>query len=216
MFKGNLLKIFWLFIFLTFAPVTNAGFLLEPFFGYAIGTIDTNYEVPSTTETLRYPLNGVLFGGRVGATFLGLQAGIEYGVASLGTELNSSVTGSFDLLGNADSSYLGVFAGYQFPMLLKIWGTYYTNISYTFGADGAFSGKEAVGSGYGVGIGFQPIPIPAPYVSLSFNLEYRTFTMDKADLLAAKFNEGTGGGIFTSQDWTITEIYGSISFPVNF
>ncbi len=160
--------------------VANAGFYAEPYVGYGIGDYEaTALNIKGTADT-----SGSLYGARLGGSFLGLMGGFEYSVESF----SSNKSGTSD----NDITDMGVFVGYQFPSLVpvlgKVWGSYFFNSEI----------DDLEGTGMALGVGFAPIPIPLPFLSLHFNLEYRTHEWDK-----------------TGVDAEDTQYIFSVSVPIN-
>ena len=142
----------------------SAGLLVEPYLGYEIGS----GEAGSTD----YTFNTSVLGGRVGYTMLGLMGGIDY---SLGMESDlEGKTGGVTGKTKYSQDSLGLFVGYELPILLRAWATYYlsTNLERQEGTD---KGKEYSGDGLGLGVGFTGLPF------VSLNLEYRMMSYDEYD-----------------------------------
>ncbi len=194
-------------LFLTMATLilfcrpSHAGLLLEPFLGYNIGSIE--YTVSNTNTALdgsyEFDLTGTELGGRIGYSFLGLNAGLQY---SMGSYTKSDSTKPAGVAASADDDYdatlMGAFIGFNFPILVRVWGTYY--FDYTLeDTNGDDKGDEDSGSGIGLGIGFTPIPF------LSINLEYRMLSIDEA-------KDATDGSITRYPSSTVGEIDNNMIF----
>ena len=86
----------------------NAAFMLEPYAGTYVSTEDEDGNA----------VTGLNYGARVGFQNIGLMLGLDYQLAT------PSV---------ADSDYeysmsnYGLFVGYSFPIMLRIWATYVLN-----------------------------------------------------------------------------------------
>jgi len=89
---------------------SQAGFLIEPFLGYEMAKF--NNAGPE------YDQSGVNFGLRLGGSTLGFIYGLEYQKGSLTVEPPS---GEADV----DTTDMGVFIGFEFPILIRVYGTYY-------------------------------------------------------------------------------------------
>ena len=63
---------------------------------------------------------------------------------------------------------LGVFAGYDFPLFVRAWASYFLDISRE-DADGNESNTDSIDGVVGLGVGFTFLPL------VSLNVEYRTF-----------------------------------------
>ena len=135
---------------------SNASLLLEPYAGYYTGSI---------TGTSSYSISGVGYGGRLGFQNLGFMVGADY--------LSGSWTGTIN---NVSTTYvpsdLGVFVGYDFPILLRIYGEYIAIASQQSTANGA--SNTATGTGYKLGVGYKFMP----FLSVNFELLGHTFTKD--------------------------------------
>src|SRR5438445_354458 len=83
-----------------------ADILLEPYAGYLFGKTSGG----STSNNM----SGTEYGARVGYQSLGFMVGAEYMTGAM-TVQSSSVT----------PSNLGIFAGYDFPILMRAYGVYY-------------------------------------------------------------------------------------------
>ena len=141
-----------LMLILLAAFEVHAGPLVEPYLGYTFGTARPT-GVPSTHH------RGVTYGGRVGYQMLGAMAGVEYQTGR-GTD---SANSSNDLT----PSNLGVFAGYNFPILIRGYISYAPVARLTAehaGYDHTFDGGEAIK----YGVGYTGLPF------LSVNFEYVT------------------------------------------
>lgn len=181
--------VFLLMNLFVFSSQSQAGILLEPFLGYAIGSAE-DASSPSTDYSYKAPT----FGARVGYQQLGLMLGAEYSTASLDMDYEvSGLSGSFT--GNTKSQ-LGLFVGYNLPIMFRAWGTYYVSPTFEYS-----SGTELSGSGYGLGLGFTGLPL------VSLNLEYRSYTYDEAT---------SGSSTGSIADYTISEILLSVSLPLVF
>ncbi len=191
------MRISKLLVFITslfiFSQAAQADLLLEPYLGYtfASGEQGNDYEYDYMTPQI---------GGRVGYQMLGLMAGLDYST-SLGkfdTDVKTVSTG-------AESTYkyqknqLGVFVGYNLPILLRVWGTYYFNANIE---DDIAPITEHSGSGFALGAGFTGLPF------VSLNLEYRSFSYDESE------TSGTTTTLNPSLD--INEIFLSVSLPLTF
>ena len=179
-----------------------AGLMIEPSIGYLDGSMDTKTTLAG--QNLEYGVTGTEFGAKVGYSFLGLNLGASYFVASTDFAVDQpSNSGLVDV--GFDSTKMGVFAGFNFPVLLRVWGIYHLSSEYeeSIGDKDLLSGK-----GYTLGLGLTPIPIPLPFLSLSFNLEYTMINLDEG-------KDGVTGTISTI-DYDVQEIKLSVSTPLNF
>lgn len=143
------------------APPAQAGLLVEPYLGYHTGKIKQSGNPDSDVK-------GMSFGGRLGYQQMGVMAGLDYMTGSWTTESSGY---KFDVT----PTQLGLFVGYSFPMMLRVYGVY------SFQADGKIKNgalnydQTQKGTGIKLGVGFTVMPL------LSLNVEYlsATFTKDK-------------------------------------
>ncbi len=166
----------------------HAGVLLEPYLGLSLGAggeakiNDTHYDYSFSTAT---------YGSRVGYEFFGAMAGIDYSLQNFTMQKEGpGVAAKLD----ADRSQIGIFVGYDFPLLIRGWATYYVRGEIDMGSE-KFSG----GTGLGVGVGFKALPF------MSFNLGYRSISYDKYS---------TSSLAILNEDFTSNEVifYASIPF----
>ncbi|MEK6624811.1 MAG: hypothetical protein AABY86_07575 [Bdellovibrionota bacterium] len=108
---------------------------------------------------------------------LGLSLGLDYS-QSLGAfkykqDKPSTTTPSDEYTRND----LGLYVGYKFPLLFRVWGTYFLKNKMELDKSGttesASDSVEIEGKGYALGAGFTGLPFVA------VNLEYRAITYDK-------------------------------------
>ena len=96
--------------------------------------------------------------------------GLDY---TKGTEAELEIqTTTTTVKQDADQSTLGLFVGYNLPVMLRAWAAYYLSTSIEL-QSGAAVGDEYNGKGYGLGLGFTGLPF------VSLNLEYRMMTFDE-------------------------------------
>lgn len=137
----------------------HADFLLEPYIGYHTG----NYEM----GTFEQDMSGITYGARAGFTHaLGLMGGIDYMSGKWEDDANPS--------SDLTPSTLGVFVGFEFPILLRVYGVY--SITNEMKAKNSAGTSKYEGDGaIKLGVGFTALPI------LSINLEYIKANFDEAD-----------------------------------
>lgn len=173
-------QFFLLFLPLLFVSQAHAGILLEPYLGYHTG----NYKVGNG----KYDMNGPTFGGRVGYQNLGLFLGVDYMLGKWKDDASDSR--------DASPTDLGLFVGYEFPVMLRVYATYAFDSELKL-KGGAINDKYE-GTSMKFGLGFTALPM------VSVNLEYITGTYDEANgvSLASKLK---------------TSMYGlSVSLPLVF
>jgi hypothetical protein len=201
----NLTKSFLILFFLSlfvFSGNTKAGIHVEPYLGYSLGGSGdstfgtTNYDHSYGTPTI---------GGRLGYGMLGFMAGIDYSMQNFGLE---SEVGSTTFDDDVSKSQLGIFVGYELPILLRVWGTYFLS-SKIEGDDSQAAGtlfdsryEFSDGGGYALGAGFTGLPF------VSINLEYRTLEYDKGELNGATITN-------YNEKLDLSEILLSVSLPLD-
>lgn len=142
------------------AQSASAALLIEPHVGF-------NLHGSGESGSTDYSYNGAQLGARIGYQNLGLMAGMDF--THSGFELESKTNGSKSTT-DMTRNELGVFVGYNFPVLIRAWGAYYfTN---TMKADNTTETKYK-GNTKELGVGFTGLPF------LSINLMYRMVTHDE-------------------------------------
>lgn len=166
------------------APIARADLLLEPFLGYYTGELETTSAgTTSTSDT-----DGMGLGARIGYQQLGLMVGGEFMTGKWKDDSNPS--------NDVTPTTLGVFIGYNFPVLLRVWGTY--NIQTKTKVEGGGTSNDLEGDSLKLAVGTTILPL------VSINLEYITSTFDEAD------------GNTLSPEWK-AKMYGlSVSLPLTF
>jgi len=171
-----------------FSVSARADLLLEPHLGFNVsGSGDTG----SGTGLVKYSYSGLQMGARAGYQMLGFMTGLDYTRSSYTLEAKgvSSTTNS-----DLDRNEIGLFVGYNFPILLRAWGTYYFSNTSTYS-----NGNEVSGNTTELGVGFTGFPF------LSINAMIRM----------ASFDEFKSGSTTTSlspkQDFT--EVVVGVSIP---
>jgi hypothetical protein len=145
--------------FLLISGMTNqaqAAFLVEPFFDHALsgevtaGGNDSDMSV--TTEGLR-----------LGMTSLGFMYGVEFSIGNTRYDTDPEI--------DATSQDLGLFLGYTFPVMLRVWATYYTSSKISY------DDEEHTGTGTKIGVGYSGLP----YVSINLQMLNRSYSDDIED-----------------------------------
>jgi len=157
MFKK--LKLFSALVLLaSFVSTANASFLIEPYLGFHMG----KNEQGST----KADVSGLNFGARLGFTsMIGLMGGIDYMTGKLKDDANPK--------NDITPSQLGVFVGFEFPVLLRVYGVYGISNKSNFKSSSA--DVDVDGSHIKLGLGFTALPL------LAINLEYIAAAYDEAD-----------------------------------
>jgi hypothetical protein len=172
-----------IFIFI-FSISAQAALLIEPAAGFNIGSKFAFEDGSDYTGG-----NGLSYGGRLGYQNFGLQLGLDY--------LKSSIDMSDDDLDkNVEMSEWGAFAGFKFPILLRVYAGYIFSATGTTKSAGADIDLDK-GSGYKAGIGFTGLPF------VNINLEYR----------AGSFSEWKSGGVTNEKAVDYSSIMLGLSLP---
>ena len=141
---------------LTVGFSAQAGIHLEPYLGYAVSG---EYNSGGTTKP-DYT-GGPLLGARVGYGMMGLFVAGDYQMGTLTRD--STPEADFD------ESHLGISVGYEFPILLRIYGTYF------LAAEAETTGSTLKGTGTKVGIGYTGLPF------LALNFEMHQYSYDEVN-----------------------------------
>jgi len=116
--------------------------------------------------------HGPEYGARLGGQWLGFMAGLDYAHSTFTTKATALGT-SVEVDKKRD--LLGVFVGYNLPIMFRAWATYYfsgkTTNTETVGTN--LNGNYTKGNGTEIGVGFTGLPF------LSINLQYRMSTQDE-------------------------------------
>lgn len=172
-------------LYLCLCTTAFSGVLVEPYLGFRVSG-DTNQ---GTTDG---SYNGALYGARLGYQFLGFMGGLDYSQSSYDIDYDGTTVDS-----KTDSSNLGIFVGYDAPLLVRAWATYFLSNKLDFSS----SSTEYSGSGYALGAGFTGLPF------VSLNLEYRSISFDEFE------NSTISGALNPSSD--ASEIILSVSLPLD-
>lgn len=193
-------KLLIAFLF-TVVSSAHAGFLIEPYLNYNFGSGDYK----DSGETIDITTSGPNFGSRLGYQFLGFMGGMDFNMGSLGWDEKANGTKvSYDL----DTTRIGIFAGYDFPILLRAWVGYYfkNNAEYSkaYPVDGITKGDGLNGTAIELGVGFTPLPL------LSVNVGYRMNTFDEYEA-----DNGTKVALNGDNEISVNEIFVGISLPLD-
>ncbi|MCB0407340.1 MAG: hypothetical protein KDD34_03990 [Bdellovibrionales bacterium] len=159
-------------------PSAFAGVHVEPFLGYAVSG-----EAKQGSSKDDYN-GGPIIGGRLGYGMLGFFVAAEYEMGTLTQKSTPEV--------DVDVKNLGVSLGFEFPILLRIYGTYF------FNAKGDASSNEYKGSGTKLGVGYTGLPFVA------INFEMNNFSYDEVN------------GATLSPELETTYYTINVSLPLNF
>lgn len=190
--EEHMKKLLTLLAFITIQ--SHASLLLEPYLNYNFGSGDRG--------TSEYSTSGPSFGGKIGYQNLGLMLGLDASMGSTDMEVKSPAgTTNYDM----DNTRIGLFAGYDFPVLLRAWVGYFFKNSLEFSKtyNGIASGDMYNGSAIELGVGFTPLPL------LSVNIGYRMNTWDE-------YEAASGTTTSLTDNVEINEIFVGVSLPLTF
>lgn len=163
--KNSLLAVAVVVAATTFSGAARASLLIEPHVGYILGG-NADYNGADVSY------NGPDYGARLGGQWLGVMAGLDYTHSTFAADFKTTA-GSGELERKRDM--IGIFAGYNFPILLRAWATYYFSAKTSNTQTNSFgtNGNYTKGNATELGIGFTGLPF------LSLNLSYRMSTHDE-------------------------------------
>lgn len=165
-------------IFILSSFTANAGFLLDPYVG--MGSVTSTLDAASFSDESTDNMS--VLGARVGYSFLLFSLGADYQMATIdGSSRNS----------------LSAFAGFDLPVLLRVWAEYTLNSSFD-DDDLASSVDVGFDSGYSVGVGFTGFPL----VSVNLEIEQTNYTYENVPLVG-------------DMDVSSAAYILSVSFPLN-
>lgn len=130
----------------------NAGFMVEPFIGYEMGE-DNN--------SPKNDITGTNLGIRLGGSTLGFMYGFEYQMGSLTSEPPTGT--STDL----DTTDMGIYVGYEFPILIRAYLTYY----FSHKADAGGANDLEGDGGMKLGVSYTGLP----FIVLNFETMTRSY-----------------------------------------
>lgn len=136
----------------------HAGILFEPYLGYEFGKI-------KQTGSEDIDVKGPNFGARLGYQTFGFRIGADYMMSIQDAKQGSRPTTDYD------TKDLGVFVGYEFPVVLQVYANYF--ISSKADLDPDTYTKEFSGDGVRLGAGWTGLPF------VVINLEYIMRTYKK-------------------------------------
>lgn len=162
-------------IFLTLISTSAfSSYLIEPHFG-----LNLNGSANATIKSINhnYDYNGTQYGLKLGMQNFGLMGGIDFNRSSFNLDDKT-------ISGTVASSYKrnewGLFIGYNFPLFLRFWGSY-------FFANTAkkSNGDEFSGTSKEFGLGFTSLP----FVSLNLIFRLVDYSKQKISNVSEKLNE---------------------------
>lgn len=189
----NLILLFTALFF--FSQQSQGSFLIDPYLGFKLASGEN-----SNNLITEYEYNSLTYGSRLGLKFLGFSGGLDYSLSSV--EMEAS-TGNTTITDDHEQKSFGVFVGYDFPIMMRIWATYFFDINYE-DTDGTDKGDELNGSGLGLGAGWTILPL------VSLNLEYRMISLDES------VTSGVTNSLTGDDEIEINELLFSVSIPLEF
>lgn len=156
-----------------------AGGYIEPYMGYRTGDVEVN------PTSYKEDIKGMAYGAKLGYSSLGLALGLDYMKSAL--KVQSSPTSDFD------TTDIGAFVQYTFPILVKASATYFLKSE---GKDD--TGNKVLGKGYKIGAGFTGLPF------VTINLDMINVHYDEID------------GITGDPDTDVKTYMLSVGLPFNF
>jgi hypothetical protein len=192
--------------------VAQAGVHIEPYLGYMLHSSEqkttTTTALDTTTE---YSASSPLLGARLGYGMLGFSFGVDYSMSTGAFELEQDSPATTTPSDKYKSTNLGLYAGFTFPIMLRVWATYFINnkleLDKVGGTAANSDSMELTGNGLAVGVGWTGLPF------LALNLEYRMLTFDEI-----KRRDGTVVALpsTTFGELEAKEIVLSVSLPLDF
>lgn len=169
-----------------------AGLLIEPYLGYGIG-LSGDSKITSGSNAFQYDSgvgSGPEYGARLGYSFLGAFAALDYSMSSFKVEdkitgLNgSSLSGYSNNKSEVDEKAMALTVGYELPILLRVWGKYIFNVGWEIEKDKIVSEStpyksELSGTGIALGAAFTTLPFVNIYA------EYKSVKLDEVDSISA-------------------------------
>ncbi len=156
----------------------NASMLIEPHLGF-------NVSGGGTTSGTEFTYQGSQYGLRFGGQYLGLMAGLDFNRSSYTWKRQSLANGTTN--DEFSRNELGLFAGYNLPILLRAWVAYYFTNTATDESSGGYTadGDKYKGNTFELGVGYTALPF------LSLNMAYRNVRIDTQELAIASKKLGS-------------------------
>lgn len=146
---------------LLFITPAKAGVLIEPVLGYSFSSFEIDEDGSSKEKG-----SGTSYGGRLGYQNLGFQLGLDYLSSSISLSDN-------DFKENLSTTEWAAFAGFEFPILLRVYAGYIFSANAETEVAGGTKVKLQDGTGMKLGVGFTGLPF------VDINFEYRKGTYTK-------------------------------------
>ncbi len=201
-------------LFVLAIPMARAGVWIEPYLGYMSGKATATVSVLGGAPTeYKYTYKTPMLGARLGYGMMGLSAGLDYSLSTGSFEYKQDTPATTHGADKDKYTNLGIYVGYKFPLLFRVWGTYFlkseTKTDTVGAGTGSTVGDKVKGKGYALGAGFTGLPLVA------INLEYRAITFDEV----TDASTGTtttlpiSNALFTESEIKAKEIMLSLSVP---
>jgi hypothetical protein len=130
------------------STAAHAGFLIEPYLGYETG------------EDNGTPANdyaGMFYGLRAGGSTMGFIYGVDVQMGS--GELDTTPAADLDF------SDMGLFVGYEFPIMLRVYASYFLK------SEADTDAGTYAGTGTRIGVGYTGLP----FVAINFEILARSY-----------------------------------------
>ncbi len=166
---------------LVFSAVqAHADVLFEPYLGYHMATISQTGAEDSKSK-------GVTLGARIGYETMGFSIGGDY--------LTGMWKDDSDPANDLTPNDLGVFVGYEFPILVRAYAVYVPKAKMKF--KNSAGSNDVEGNSIKIGIGYTGFPI------IAINLEMIKSSYDKVDGVSLTNKiEASGYGLVISAPLT--------------
>lgn len=207
-------KLCLVLLFLMALPTVQAGVHLEPYLGYTFGSDESTESGTVVENSYKTPLAGA----RLGYGMLGFSFGVDYSMSLGAFDLEQDKPATSAAPDSYTSTNLGIYAGYTFPIMFKVWGTYFLKNKLELDALGGGAtpssgdNTEITGNGFALGVGWTGLPF------LALNLEYRSITFDEITERSGTVSKLplSSGGVVTESEVDAKEIILSVSVPLDF
>jgi hypothetical protein len=144
---------------LLFTLNARADFLFEPYVGFEMAKFK-----PSGGSSK--DSTGITFGGRFGYIFASeFQLGVDYMAGTWWDDASPK--------DDIRPNNLGIFVGYKFPTMVRLYGVYFFNEEYIFKNNNSSTDYE--GTEFKLGVGITELPV------INLNVEYAWGTLDRAN-----------------------------------
>ena len=172
-------------VFIAFqAPKASAGLILiEPHLNYNVsGGSTTTITNTSATQEIKY--SGPQYGFKLGAQYLGFMGGFILNQSSYTWRVTNTYSNSPNLNNATDYKFdrteIGIFGGYNLPILFRGWAAYYfSNTAQNKDTNSltlnSLAGVKYTGHTVELGVGYKGLPF------VSINFLYRNVSHDQIE-----------------------------------